>query len=83
MDAVAHLISIVEPAMNEGEKDTTMKPVQKMPVEKKLKASSAARESLLTTERLVIDLTSSKRKKDEKFHRASNVEVYAKTFVMS
>ncbi|KAB2600287.1 S2-RNase [Pyrus ussuriensis x Pyrus communis] len=53
-ETLASPIAIVEPAVNE-----------EMLVEKKSKASSIAREGLLAADKLVINLTFSKRKKDE------------------
>ncbi|KAM1185534.1 hypothetical protein ACFX2G_015136 [Malus domestica] len=64
-DALALLIVVVEPAMNEGRKKRSSSPTQEMLVEKKLKASSIAHEGPHIAKRLVIDLTSSKGKKDE------------------
>ncbi|KAM1489389.1 hypothetical protein ACFXTO_032660 [Malus domestica] len=80
-DTLARPIAVVEPAANEGGKNKSSPPTQEMSVEKKPKTSSAAREGLLVADKFVIDLTSSKGKKYEKFHRAPNAEIYAKTFV--
>ncbi|KAM1611426.1 hypothetical protein ACFX1Z_000209 [Malus domestica] len=64
-ETLACPIAIVEPAVNEGEKKRSSPPAQEMPAEKKRNTSSATREGLFATDKLVIDLTSSKRKKDE------------------
>ena len=46
MDALAILIVVVEPTMNEGGKNRFSPTAQKMPIEKKLKTSSAADRSI-------------------------------------
>ena len=62
-DTLARLITVVEPTMNEGGKNRSSQLVQEMPVEKKSKTSSAAREGPPAAETLVINLTSSNGKK--------------------
>ncbi|KAB2623412.1 S2-RNase [Pyrus ussuriensis x Pyrus communis] len=66
---------------NEGGTKRSSPPAQEMPFEKKPKTSSAAREGLPATDRLVIDLTSSKRKKYEAARSEQTTPVMPNKFV--
>ena len=60
--------------MNEDGKKRSSPPTQEMPVEKKLKTSSAAREDPSAAERPVIGMTSSNGKKNEAARSEFHVE---------
>lgn len=64
-EALARPIAVMEPAMNKGGKKRPFPPAQEVSAEKKPKTSFVTREGLPAIPRLVIDLTSSKREKNE------------------
>ncbi|KAM1945663.1 hypothetical protein ACFX13_000624 [Malus domestica] len=77
-EALARPIVVLEPAVSEGGKKRSSSPSQEMPIEKKPKISSAAREGLPTAPRLVIDLVCSKSEKDKAARSASVMHVIPK-----